>query len=89
MKKDTLTELKEKKIERQVATEKELGCKFIRTNHNEKDYDEHKKFNERNNQISKSNKKSANSLIEDLSKRLLELEFKKWLNKIKILKVYC
>ena len=75
MKKDTLTELKEKKIERQVAAEKKLDCKFIRTNHDEKDYDEYNKFNEINNQISESNKKSTNSSIDDLSKSLLELEF--------------
>ena len=75
MKKDTLTELKEKKIERQVAAEKKLDCNFIRTNHDEKDYDEYNKFNEINNQISESNKKSTNSSIDDLSKSLLELEF--------------
>ena len=58
----------------------ELDCKFNRINPDERDYDEYGKFGEINNHISESNKKSTKkstkkSLIDDLSKRLLELKF--------------
>ena len=67
---------KRKEIERQETIEKELGCKFIRINPEEKDYDEYAKFGEVNNHISKSNKKSAKiSSIDKISRKLLELGF--------------
>ena len=43
MKKDTVTEMKEKK-EKEKKIKEELGCKFIRINLDEKDYDEYVKF---------------------------------------------
>ena len=67
---------KRKEIERQETIEKELGCKFIRINPEEKDYDEYAKFGEVNNHISESNKKSAKiSSIDKISRKLLELGF--------------
>ena len=65
---------------RQEKINEELDCKFNRINPDERDYDEYVKFGELNNHISESNKKSTKksakkSLIDDLSKRLLELEF--------------
>ena len=65
---------------RQEKIKEELDCKFNRINPDERDYDEYVKFGELNNHISESNKKSTKksakkSLIDDLSKRLLELEF--------------
>ena len=60
-------------IQRQKAIEKELGCKFIRINPGEDNFNEGKAINEIYRHIKKSTKKSS---IDDLSKRLLELEFK-------------
>ena len=61
---------------RQEKIKEELDCKFNRINPDERDYDEYVKFGELNNHISESNKKSTKkSLIDDISKRLLELEF--------------
>ena len=60
-------------IERQKALEKELDCVFIRINLDQENSNIFKEITE----ISRHVKKSAkNSLIDDLSKRLLELEFK-------------
>ena len=47
---------KRKKVEKQEEIEKELACKFIRINPDEKDYDEYTKSGEINNHISESNK---------------------------------
>ena len=60
-------------IERQKALERELNCVFIRINPDEKDFNIFKEVNKINRRIQKSTKKS---LIDDLSKRLLELKFK-------------
>ena len=60
-------------IQRQRAIEKELGCVFIRINPDEKNFNIFKEINKIHRHIKKSTKKS---LIDDLSKRLLELEFK-------------
>ena len=53
--------------------EKELDCVFIRINPDEKHFNILKEINKIHIPIKKSNKKS---LIDDLSKRLLGLEFK-------------
>ena len=60
-------------IERQKALERELDCVFIRINPDEKDFKILKAINEIYRHIKKSSKKS---LIDKISKRLLELEFK-------------
>ena len=60
-------------IERQKALEKELNCVFIRINPDEKDFNILKAINEIYRHIKNSSKKS---LIDKISKRLLELEFK-------------
>ena len=60
-------------IERQKALEKELDCVFIRTNPDEENFNISRKINKINKHIKKSTKKS---LIDDISKRLLKLEFK-------------
>ena len=60
-------------IERQKALEKELDCVFIRINPDEKNFNIFKEINKIHRNIKKSTKKL---LIDDLSKRLLELEFK-------------
>ena len=60
-------------IERQKALEKELNCVFIRINPDEKDFNIFKEINKIHRHIKKSSKKS---LIDKISKRLLELEFK-------------
>ena len=60
-------------IERQKALEKELDCVFIRINPDEENFNIFKEINKIHRHIKKSTKKS---LIDDLSKRLLELEFK-------------
>ena len=59
--------------ERQKALEKELDCVFIRINPDEENFNIFKEINKIHKQIKKTTKKS---LIGDLSKRLLELEFK-------------
>ena len=61
------------KIERQKALERELNCVFIRINPDGKDFSILKIINEICRHIKKSFKKS---LIDKISKRLLELEFK-------------
>ena len=60
-------------IEIQKALEKELNCVFIRINPDEKNFNIFREINKLHRHIKKSTKKS---LIDDLSKRLLELEFK-------------
>ena len=60
-------------IERQKALERELNCVFIRINPDEKDFNILKAINEIYRHIKNSSKKS---LIDKISKRLLELEFK-------------
>ena len=75
MKKDTLTTIKEKKQKDKKQQKKKLGCKFIKINPDEKDYNEYAKFCEVNNYISESNKKSTKeSLIDKISRRLLEFK---------------
>ena len=61
------------KIKRQKALEKELGCVFIRINSDEKKFNIFEEINKIQRHIKKSPKKS---LIDDLAKRLLGLEFK-------------
>ena len=60
-------------IQRQKAIEKELGCVFIRINPDEENFNIFKTINEIYRHIKKSTKKS---LIDKISKRLLELAFK-------------
>ena len=60
-------------IERQKTLERELNCVFIRINPDEKDFNILKAINEIYRHIKNSSKKS---LIDKISKRLLELEFK-------------
>ena len=60
-------------IKRQKAIEKKLGCVFIRINPDEENFNIFKAINWINRHIKKSIKKY---LIENISKRLLELEFK-------------
>ena len=52
---------------------KELGCKFIRINPDTENYDVFTEISKIHNFIAESTKKS---LIDNISKRLLELEFK-------------
>ena len=59
--------------ERQKALERHLNCVFIRINPDEKDFNIFKPINEIYRHIKKSSKKS---LIDKISKILLELEFK-------------
>ena len=56
-------------IERQKALERELDCVFVRINPDEKDFSIFKEINKIQRHIKKSTKKS---LIDDLSKTLLE-----------------
>ena len=69
--------------QRQKAIEKELGCVFIRINPDEENFNIFKAINEIYEHIKKSTKKS---LIDKISKRLLELEFKSNFLIIKALK---
>ena len=74
-------------IERQKALEKELNYVFIRINPDEKNFNIFKEINKIHRHIKKSTEKS---LIDDLSKRLLELEFKSnHSKKIKVFKMDC
>ena len=57
-------------IQRQKAIEQEIGCEFIRINPDEKGFNVFKSINKINRHIEKSFKKS---LIDKISKRLLEL----------------
>ena len=61
------------KIQRQKALERELSCVFVRINPDEKDFNIFKEINKIHRHIMKSSKES---LIDKISKRLLELEFK-------------
>ena len=60
-------------IRRQRAIENELGCSFIRINPDEKNFNIFKAINKIHRHIKKSTRKS---LIDKISERLLELEFK-------------
>ena len=74
MKRDTLTEMKKEKMkEKKKIKKKELGCKFDRINSDAENYDIFVEIGKMQNKIIESTRKS---LIDDLSKRLLELEFK-------------
>ena len=66
-------------IERQKTLERELDCVFIRINPDEKNFNIVKEINKICRHIKKSTKKS---LIDNLSKRLLEVEFQQH-NRIK------
>ena len=71
-------------VKRQKALEKELGCVFIRINPDEKNFNIIKEINKIYRHFKKSTK---NSLIDDLRKRFLGLEFKsKYTIKSKCLK---
>ena len=68
-------------IERQKALKKELVCLFIRINPDGKNFSIFKEINKIHRHFKKSNQKlseksTKKSLIDDLSKRLLELELK-------------
>ena len=60
-------------VERQKATEKELGCKFIRINPAKENFNIFVELGRIQSYITESAKKS---LIDKISKRLLGLEFK-------------
>ena len=60
-------------IQRQKALERELSCVFIRINPDEKDFNIFKEINKIHRHIKKSSKES---LIDNISKKLLKLEFK-------------
>ena len=60
-------------INRQKALERELNCVFIRINPDKKDFNIFREINKIHRHINKITKKS---LIDDISKRLLKLEFK-------------
>ena len=60
-------------INRQKALERELNCVFIRINPDEKDFNIFREINKIHRHINKMTKKS---LIDDISERLLKLEFK-------------
>ena len=62
-----------------------LGCYFIRINPDKPNFDEYEEFGRVQKYIEKSTKKS---LIDDLSKRLLDSQVKS-LNKIEVLKMGC
>ena len=69
-----------KEIERQKAVEKELDCEFIRINIDEQKFDVDIHIGKIRNHIVESSKKLTKkstkiSLIDNVSKRLLELEF--------------
>ena len=64
-------------IQKRTALEKELGCKFIRINHDEENFNISKAINEINRHIKKSTKEiNKKSLINEFSSRLLKMEFK-------------
>ena len=74
-------------IQRQKALEKELGCNFIRINPAKKHFNIFVETGKMENYITKSIKKlteesTKNSLIDELSNKLLKLEFKS-INSIK------
>ena len=57
-------------IKRRKPLEKELDCLFIRINPDEENFNIFKEINKKHRHIKKSSKKS---LVDDVSKRLLEL----------------
>ena len=66
------------KIERQKALEKELGCKFMKINLDQENFNIFKAINEIFRHIKESNKKSTEestkkSLVDELSNKLLKL----------------
>ena len=68
-------------IQRQKALEKQLSCKFIRIDPDEEDFNIFKAINEIHRHIKKSTKKltkksTKEALIDELSNKLLRLEFK-------------
>ena len=68
-------------IERQKALERELNCVFIRINPDTADFNICKEINKIHRHINQSTiqqteQKTKNSLIDNVSKELLELEFK-------------
>ena len=64
-------------IQRQKALENELRCEFIRTNPDEKSFTISRAINKIDRPIKKSTKEiNKNSLIDELSSRLLKMEFK-------------
>ena len=66
-----------RKIERQKALEKEISCKFIRSNSNKENFNIFKAQNEIFKHIEESTKESTKkSLVDELSNKLLRLEFK-------------
>ena len=69
MKKDTKTEMKIKRLKKK-ATEKELFCKLVRINPDEKDFDMGIDFGKILRRINTSIKKS---LMDKISKRLIEI----------------
>ena len=73
MKKRTYWHWWKKENEREEKIKKELGCKLIRFNPDAENYDIFVEIGKIQNHIIEPAKKS---LIDDLSKRLLELEFK-------------
>ena len=77
-----------REIERQKALEKELGRKFIRINPDKENFNIFKAQNEIFRHIKESNKESTKeltkkSLTDELSNKLLKLEFEKNNNSIK------
>ena len=62
-----------KELERENAIKEHLDCKFIRINPDEKDFDMYVEIGKIYNHVNRSSEKS---LIEKISKRLLEVEFK-------------
>ena len=69
-------------IERQKAVEKELGCQFIRINPAKQNFNVFLEIDKIQNYITESNKKlteesNREDLIDELSNKLLRLEFKK------------
>ena len=67
-------------IERQRALERELSCVFIRINPDARDYNIYREINKIHRHINQSTRqqteqKTKESLIDNLSKRLLELGF--------------
>ena len=69
MKKDTKTEMKIKRLKKK-ATEKELVCKLVRINPDEKDFDMGIDFGKILRRINTSIKKS---LMDKISNRLIEI----------------
>ena len=61
---------KREEIESQEEIQKKLGCKFIRIDSDEKDYDEYPKFGEVNSHIIESNKKQKNNYRQDFKKTI-------------------